>query len=156
MRDKEVVQDYRFLPEPNLPPLRLLESCKKCSQTEYSQLKTICIGCIREQHKVDLANLPIELRKELVFQHNLPLERAGCLIDHPPLLSLYILTSKLAIDQTDSIKSEILAVQNIKKEDYPFLVYRETSYWCTGLLYSNLCDKLEFRYAMKRYSTNCK
>ncbi|VUZ57199.1 unnamed protein product, partial [Hymenolepis diminuta] len=68
MRDKEVVQDYRFLPEPNLPPLRLLESCKKCSQTEYSQLKTICIGCIKEQHKADLANLPIELRKELVFQ----------------------------------------------------------------------------------------
>lgn len=25
MRDKEVRQDYRFMPEPNLPPLRLSE-----------------------------------------------------------------------------------------------------------------------------------
>ena len=25
MRDKEVLQDYRFMPEPNLPPLQLYD-----------------------------------------------------------------------------------------------------------------------------------
>ncbi|KAM7537204.1 hypothetical protein Aperf_G00000077717 [Anoplocephala perfoliata] len=138
MRDKEVVQDYRFLPEPNLPPLRLLESCQNCSQMKHSKLKTVCISCVREQHKADFAQLPNKLREKLVFQHGLPLERAGSLIDNPRLLSLYFSTAKLTMDGDESVKKDILAVQDINENDFHSLVYRETSFWCSGLLLSNL------------------
>lgn len=140
-RDKEVVQDYRFLPEPNLPPLRLLESCQDCSQSKHSKLKTVCIGCVREQHKADFAQLPNKLREKLVFQHGLPLERAGSLIDNPRLLSLYFSAAKLVIDGGESVKKDILAAQNNNESDFQSLVYRETSFWCSGLLLSNLRNK---------------
>ena len=35
MRDKEAKQDYRFMPEPNLPPLRL---CDTASETQVDSL----------------------------------------------------------------------------------------------------------------------
>ncbi|VDO01758.1 unnamed protein product [Rodentolepis nana] len=93
---------------------------------------------------MDLASLPIILRKELVFQHNLSPERAGCLIDHLALLSLYISTSKFALNQSESVKNTIFAIQNIGEKDFPHLVYREVAFWCTGQLYSGFRDKPEF------------
>ncbi|XP_055327994.1 glutamyl-tRNA(Gln) amidotransferase subunit B, mitochondrial-like isoform X2 [Paramacrobiotus metropolitanus] len=46
MRDKEILQDYRYMPEPNLPPLRLFDS--------YS-------GQTVPEHQVDIATLRTRL-----------------------------------------------------------------------------------------------
>ncbi|VDK32300.1 unnamed protein product [Taenia asiatica] len=142
MRDKEVVQDYRFLPEPNLPPLRILESCEACSTMKTpSPSRKICIGCIRLQHEADFAQLPNQLRQNLVFQHGLPLERASPLVEKPLLRSLYFSTSVLILSQLPSFKEQIVAVQDVPGNELEKIVYREIAFWCSGLLYSILRDK---------------
>lgn len=68
MRDKEVKQDYRFMPEPNLPPLRL-ENIDKYRKT--------------------MPRLPQETREYLVQKFDLPLEIAVRLVNEPDLLVLF-------------------------------------------------------------------
>ncbi|KAL5970928.1 Glutamyl-tRNA Gln amidotransferase subunit B mitochondrial, partial [Taenia solium] len=139
MRDKEVVQDYRFLPEPNLPPLRILESCEACSSTKTpSPSRKICVGCIRLQHEADFSQLPNQLRQNLVFQHGLPLERASPLVEKPLLRSLYFSTSVLILSQLPSFEEQIVAVQDVPRNELEKIVYREIAFWCSGLLYSIL------------------
>lgn len=60
MRDKEVLQDYRFMPEPNLPPLRL-------SMTDDQTSELISVERIRKH----LPELPDQLRANLVARHAL-------------------------------------------------------------------------------------
>ena len=38
MRDKERLQDYRFMPEPNLPPLRIYDRETKPGNVESNQI----------------------------------------------------------------------------------------------------------------------
>ncbi|KAL5110715.1 Glutamyl-tRNA Gln amidotransferase subunit B mitochondrial [Taenia crassiceps] len=141
VRDKEVVQDYRFLPEPNLPPLRILESCEACSSMKTPSLpRKICIGCIRLQHEADIIRLPNQLRQNLVFQHGLPLERASPLVEKPQLRSLYLSTSALILSQLSSFEEQIVAVQGVSGNELEKIVYRETAFWCSGLLYSIFRD----------------
>lgn len=145
MRDKEVVQDYRFLPEPNLPPLRIFESCEACSSMKIpSSSQKICIGCIRLQHKADLVQLPNQLRKNLAFHHGLPLERASPLVEKPQLCSLYFSTSVLILSQLPSFEEQIVAVHGVSGNGLEKIVYRELAFWCSGLLYSILRDKPGF------------
>lgn len=60
MRDKEVLQDYRFMPEPNLPPLRLNVTGDQAS--ELINVETI---------RKSLPELPEQIRNNLVAKHNL-------------------------------------------------------------------------------------
>ena len=53
MRDKEVKQDYRFMPEPNLPPLRL----------SYGKVNNSNILNIND---ITLVELPEETRKNTI------------------------------------------------------------------------------------------
>lgn len=146
MRDKEVVQDYRYLPEPNLPPLRILESCEACSSMAApSTSGTVCVGCIRLQHEASFAQLPNQLRRNLVFQHGLPPERAASLIEEPQLCSLYFSTSALILSQLPSLEEQVLAVQGVSRDELEGLVHREIAFWCSGLLYSGLHDTPGFR-----------
>ena len=140
MRDKEVFQDYRFLPEPNLPPLRLIESCGACSSQSlpHKPQQAVCIGCVQRQHYADLVQLPNHLRRNLVFKHGLPLERASHLVDEPQLRSLYLLTSEVILSRLPRIEKEVLEVRQISIENLKAFVYREVAFWCSGLLYSNL------------------
>lgn len=61
MRDKEVVQDYRYMPEPNLLPLHL-------NLTERESEELVNVRFIEKS----LPILPQGLRDELVKQHKLP------------------------------------------------------------------------------------
>lgn len=60
MRDKEVVQDYRFMPEPNLPPLVI-------SAHETDDLATISI---EKLHK-EMPTLPWQRKEQLMEDHGL-------------------------------------------------------------------------------------
>ena len=70
MRDKEAKQDYRFMPEPNLPPLRL-------SEAEISEASA------------RLPQLPAELREKLKSELGLSEMTAGQLVSWPPLLQYF-------------------------------------------------------------------
>lgn len=62
MRDKEVVQDYRFMPEPNLPPLRLNMLDDQTNEEDPSSL--VSVPAIAKE----LPELPEETRSHL-FDH---------------------------------------------------------------------------------------
>lgn len=69
MRDKDVQHDYRFMPEPNLPPLRLNVGDDQSS-------KLINVEAIRKSQP----ELPEQTRNNLVEQHSLRLETAFILV----------------------------------------------------------------------------
>nr|CAD7426548.1 unnamed protein product [Timema monikensis] len=71
MRDKEEKQDYRFMPEPNLPPLRVVndgETSTDLSLVNVNELKT------------RLPELPAETRQKLAEQFCLPAESVIILV----------------------------------------------------------------------------
>lgn len=69
MRDKEVMQDYRFMPEPNLPPLRL-------NLKDEQSPDLINVEMIRRA----LPELPEQTRNNLVVKHDLRPETAAILV----------------------------------------------------------------------------
>lgn len=84
MRDKEVLQDYRFMPEPNLPPLRLYDSDeldfdRKCKGS-------MDIAMIRQMQP----ELPEETRQKLVEQYHTTLENAILLVSEVSLLNFFV------------------------------------------------------------------
>lgn len=81
MRDKEAKQDYRFMPEPNLPPLRLCDSDAASSTSPYM----VDIAPLR----MALPELPSETRKRLENEEGLSPSIANRLVAWPELLSFY-------------------------------------------------------------------
>jgi len=81
MRDKEAKQDYRFMPEPNLPPLRLCDSDVALSSSSHM----VDIAPLR----LALPELPSEARKRLESEENLSPSIASRLVASPQLLSFY-------------------------------------------------------------------
>lgn len=78
MRDKEEKQDYRFMPEPNLPPLRLvIDDTRKGFNKNYVNVNEL---------KKKLPELPAETRKRLVCQFELSQETAVRLVSEKVLL----------------------------------------------------------------------
>ncbi|XP_053667390.1 glutamyl-tRNA(Gln) amidotransferase subunit B, mitochondrial [Anopheles marshallii] len=66
MRDKEVVQDYRFMPEPNLPPLHLRLHDKECTEKE-SEVDVIDVPKLSHT----LPELPEQTRQRIIQMHQL-------------------------------------------------------------------------------------
>lgn len=79
MRDKEVVQDYRFMPEPNLPPLHLNMT------SDSSEGDLISVPAIERS----LPPLPQQLRESLMSQHNLTQEVTIILVNEQKLLRYF-------------------------------------------------------------------
>jgi len=78
MRDKEVVQDYRFMPEPNLPPLLL------CDQNDFkSDLINI------SDFEKDLKILPNQLRDDLL-KLGLTLEQVFTLTNENGMTQIFL------------------------------------------------------------------
>jgi len=78
MRDKEAKQDYRFMPEPNLPPLRLCEG-------ETNQRDMINISPIR----CSMPELPAQTRARLRDQYGLSLIISCQMVEWPDLLDYF-------------------------------------------------------------------
>ncbi|XP_023942507.1 glutamyl-tRNA(Gln) amidotransferase subunit B, mitochondrial [Bicyclus anynana] len=79
MRDKEVVQDYRYMPEPNLPPLRVNLKTKEDTQD------VISVPLIKDK----IPELPEESRTKLTKQFQLKPEAAIQLVNEPVLLEFF-------------------------------------------------------------------
>jgi len=80
MRDKEAKQDYRFMPEPNLPPLRL------CDEEHSEQMNMVNISPIRSS----MPELPGHIRTRLCKEYGLSLVSASILVDWPHLLEYFM------------------------------------------------------------------
>ncbi|XP_045165685.2 glutamyl-tRNA(Gln) amidotransferase subunit B, mitochondrial-like [Mercenaria mercenaria] len=73
MRDKESKQDYRFMPEPNLPPLHLYSS----SDAKSGSQSVVTIDNIEKQ----LPALPSEIRERLMNKYGLNMYRANLIVN---------------------------------------------------------------------------
>ncbi|XP_007189469.1 glutamyl-tRNA(Gln) amidotransferase subunit B, mitochondrial isoform X1 [Balaenoptera acutorostrata] len=83
MRDKEGKQDYRFMPEPNLPPLLLYDSGSLPTGADPQQV--IDIDQLREQ----LPELPRVTREKLVRQYGMRPEHSFALLNEVGLLEFF-------------------------------------------------------------------
>ncbi|KAF5303968.1 hypothetical protein FQA39_LY01753 [Lamprigera yunnana] len=80
MRDKEEKQDYRYMPEPNLPPL-------------YLAMGPSTWGCVNvDELRCTLPELPNETRKNLVTNFNLTSQQAIILVNENKLLTVFMET----------------------------------------------------------------
>ncbi|XP_054725243.1 glutamyl-tRNA(Gln) amidotransferase subunit B, mitochondrial isoform X1 [Anastrepha obliqua] len=82
MRDKEVLQDYRFMPEPNLPPLRLNLTTTADSLNE----DLISVASISKE----LPELPEDIRSNLVKKYQLNQDTAVILVNETRLLQYFL------------------------------------------------------------------
>ena len=87
MRDKEAKQDYRFMPEPNLPPLRLRDSSTTSPSSSPSSTSphVLDIAPLR----ASLPALPAATRAALESEHGLAPTIAARLVAWPELLAYY-------------------------------------------------------------------
>ncbi|KAJ0174114.1 hypothetical protein K1T71_010260 [Dendrolimus kikuchii] len=110
MRDKEVVQDYRYMPEPNLPPLRLN------LKTREDHNDVISVPVIRD----NIPELPQESRRRLINEYQLRPEAAIQLVNEPILLDYFQeLTNKERSPNkiANLLLNDLLTVVNKKKLD---------------------------------------
>ncbi|XP_074849282.1 glutamyl-tRNA(Gln) amidotransferase subunit B, mitochondrial isoform X2 [Carettochelys insculpta] len=83
MRDKEGKQDYRFMPEPNLPPLILYDNKSLPANVNHSQV--VNIDWIRER----LPDLPSVKRAKLVEQYGILPEHCLTLLNEDGLMQFF-------------------------------------------------------------------
>uniref|UniRef100_A0A8C9AD75 Glutamyl-tRNA(Gln) amidotransferase subunit B, mitochondrial n=1 Tax=Prolemur simus TaxID=1328070 RepID=A0A8C9AD75_PROSS len=83
MRDKEGKQDYRFMPEPNLPPLLLYDTTSLPAGADSQQV--INVDQIRER----LPELPSVTRERLIQQYGMLPEHSFTLLNEVGLLEFF-------------------------------------------------------------------
>ncbi|XP_004469859.1 glutamyl-tRNA(Gln) amidotransferase subunit B, mitochondrial [Dasypus novemcinctus] len=83
MRDKEGKQDYRFMPEPNLPPLLLYDTASLPAGVDSQQV--INVDQIRER----LPELPSRTREKLIEQYGMLPEHSLTLLNEVGLLDFF-------------------------------------------------------------------
>ncbi|XP_030419417.1 glutamyl-tRNA(Gln) amidotransferase subunit B, mitochondrial isoform X2 [Gopherus evgoodei] len=83
MRDKEGKQDYRFMPEPNLPPLILCDNKSLPANTNHQHV--VNIDWIRER----LPDLPSVRRVKLVEQYGILPEHSFTLLNEDGLMEFF-------------------------------------------------------------------
>ncbi|XP_063626757.1 glutamyl-tRNA(Gln) amidotransferase subunit B, mitochondrial [Cydia splendana] len=111
MRDKEQVQDYRYMPEPNLPPLRVNLKTKDATQDVLS------VPRIQDT----IPELPEDSRRKLIQDYQLRPDTAIQLVNEPILLEYFqSLTSENAKNSTkiaNLLINDLLTVLNKKNLD---------------------------------------
>jgi len=83
MRDKERLHDYRFMPEPNLPPLRLYTS--QTIPAGVSSQQIVNVDELRDR----MPELPNAQRTRLQQTYGLSLEHSSVLVVSYNLLLLF-------------------------------------------------------------------
>ncbi|CAO2612717.1 Glutamyl-tRNA(Gln) amidotransferase subunit B, mitochondrial [Lemmus lemmus] len=83
MRDKEGKQDYRFMPEPNLPPLVLYDTTSLPPDADSQQVINI------DQLRDTLPELPSATREKLVKQYGMLPEHSFTLLNEVGLLEFF-------------------------------------------------------------------
>ncbi|XP_053107944.1 glutamyl-tRNA(Gln) amidotransferase subunit B, mitochondrial isoform X5 [Hemicordylus capensis] len=83
MRDKEGKQDYRFMPEPNLPPLILHDAKSLPASTGYQQ--AVSIDWLRER----LPDLPSTKRAKLVERYGIQPQHSFTLSNEDGLMEFF-------------------------------------------------------------------
>ncbi|KAI8046444.1 glutamyl-tRNA(Gln) amidotransferase subunit B, mitochondrial [Drosophila gunungcola] len=94
MRDKEVLQDYRFMPEPNLPPLHV--NLKPGSKSTEDLLSVAALS-------LEIPELPEDTRQRLLEQYNLNAETAIILVNEPILLDNFLSISRSLSDMPNKV-----------------------------------------------------
>ncbi|XP_075981042.1 glutamyl-tRNA(Gln) amidotransferase subunit B, mitochondrial [Anticarsia gemmatalis] len=111
MRDKEVVQDYRYMPEPNLPPLRVNLNTKE----DHNDI--LSVPLIQDK----LPELPEQTRKHIIQEFQLRPESAIQLVNEPILLEYFQeLTTNKKRSPTkvaNLLLNDLLTVLNKRKLD---------------------------------------
>ncbi|XP_064078843.1 glutamyl-tRNA(Gln) amidotransferase subunit B, mitochondrial-like isoform X3 [Macrobrachium nipponense] len=82
MRDKDTIHDYRFMPEPNLPPLRLHDSLDaSCIPNSSLDINDI---------RMKMNELPEETRQRLISNYGISLEDAIILVNDDALVEYFL------------------------------------------------------------------
>ncbi|XP_043917972.1 glutamyl-tRNA(Gln) amidotransferase subunit B, mitochondrial [Protopterus annectens] len=98
MRDKEGKQDYRFCPEPNLPPLILYDNQTIPAHVDAQQV--INIDWLREQ----LPEMPSAKREHLVQQYGILPEHSFTLVNEVGLVEYF----QRVVEQTQSNPKKVI------------------------------------------------
>lgn len=82
MRDKDTIHDYRFMPEPNLPPLRLHDS------SEGGDFAGASLDIFHVRRSME--ELPEETRQKLMSDYGISLENSIVLVNDDGLLNYFM------------------------------------------------------------------
>jgi len=82
MRDKEKLHDYRFMPEPNLPPIRLYDTAS-LPAVAHDQIINI------DELRGRLPELPTEQRRRLSKVYELSEDHSDIIVNEPGLKECY-------------------------------------------------------------------
>ena len=88
LRDKEVTQDYRFMPEPNLIPLRIYRNREEQAGEEGSERQDECTIFVDDLRR-EIPKLPRDKRKYLIETYNITLDQAYSLLFKVGFLQLF-------------------------------------------------------------------
>ncbi|XP_049626024.1 glutamyl-tRNA(Gln) amidotransferase subunit B, mitochondrial [Suncus etruscus] len=120
MRDKEGKQDYRFMPEPNLPPLLLYDSASLPAGADPQQVVNI------DQLRQQLPELPCVTREKLVQQYGMLPQHSSALVNEAGLLEFFQNVIKETQAEAKTVTSWILNTflgflkqQNLAVRDSP-------------------------------------
>ncbi|EEC18815.1 hypothetical protein IscW_ISCW023020 [Ixodes scapularis] len=101
MRDKEVVQDYRFMPEPNLPPLVLAEGGAGDREGARGMFSV-------EELRRSMPVLPAQERDRLVRDHSLTLHQAQTIVGEEGFLKLFDEVTNSGVCSSKKVASWLL------------------------------------------------
>ncbi|KAL1432824.1 hypothetical protein MTO96_013025 [Rhipicephalus appendiculatus] len=116
MRDKEVVQDYRFMPEPNLPPLVI-------SVHQTDDQATVSVEKLRDK----IPTLPWQHKERLMVDHGLTPHQAQDYNDAARFHELLILIQEQRISNT--LAQEVLQLLVNGDTRTPTKIIEENDWW---------------------------
>lgn len=136
MRDKEIVQDYRFMPEPNLPAMKLIDRADDGHQANADR-NVINIAPFREQ--LARVELPRTVRQRLLDLHGLSLAVIYRLMSDQDMFNLF-----QALYNASRLKNSLAIFEYIEKQLLPILLGEEVSRaWHKRLLDVTMAQLLE-------------